>query len=77
MNRNELATYLATGICGRDINEIIVHCTATKPNVRADVATIDGWHRGSGIRPARGAADITAATILSLRRTAPMSVADC
>ena len=61
MNRNELATYLATGICGRDINDIIVHCTATKPNIKADVATIDGWHVAlSG----RMVAVTTAATIL-------------
>lgn len=49
-NRNELAIYLATGFCGREINEIVVHCTATKPAVKADVATIDGWHKARGFK---------------------------
>ena len=54
MNKIELSKYLATGFCGRDINEIIVHCTATKPNVRADVATIDGWHKARGFARQKG-----------------------
>lgn len=48
MNRKELGTYIATGWCTREIREVIVHCTATRPEVKADVEAIDGWHKARG-----------------------------
>lgn len=54
MDRNELGKYIATGNCGREIKEIIVHCTATRPGVRADVAAIDQWHKARGFKMQKG-----------------------
>ena len=32
----------------RKINSIVVHCSATRPNVEASVKTIDKWHKKRG-----------------------------
>ena len=32
----------------RKINEIIVHCSATREGQEIDAATIDGWHKARG-----------------------------
>ena len=32
----------------REITEIIIHCSATKPRQKVDASTIDRWHRQRG-----------------------------
>ena len=34
----------------RRIDEIIIHCTATRPGQKADVATITRWHKARGFK---------------------------
>nr|DAV88693.1 MAG TPA: endodeoxyribonuclease I [Caudoviricetes sp.] len=45
MSREELANYIKTAQCGRQIKYLIVHCTATRANVVANVRVIDEWHK--------------------------------
>ena len=44
------ATWRALGVTQRSINEIIVHCTATKEGQDVTTSQIDAWHRQRGFR---------------------------
>lgn len=48
MNRKELEAYIKTQPCNRNIKYLIVHCSATRPGVVADVEAIDKWHKARG-----------------------------
>lgn len=53
MDRRQLEIYIEVEKCLRLIKYIIVHCSATGPNVVADVQAIDRWHKARGFRQQR------------------------
>lgn len=56
MRREEktgLETYLSGHKCARTINGFVVHCSATKPGQKVNVAVIDKWHSKRGFRVQR------------------------
>lgn len=50
MNRIEITAYIAKQTKTRRIDGFVVHCTATKPSVNANVAQIDIWHKNRGFK---------------------------
>jgi N-acetyl-anhydromuramyl-L-alanine amidase AmpD len=48
MNKQEILKYLKSYRVTRKITDIVIHCSATKPGVKADVETIDRWHKDRG-----------------------------
>ena len=44
------ATWRALGVTQRTIDEIIIHCTATKRGQNVTVSQIDQWHKQRGFR---------------------------
>lgn len=41
---------IANQPCSREISQLVVHCSATKPSLDVDAAMIDRWHRTKGWR---------------------------
>jgi N-acetylmuramoyl-L-alanine amidase len=48
INRFEVLDYLNKYPVRREITDIVVHCSATKPGQKVDVDVIDGWHKLRG-----------------------------
>lgn len=47
MTKQEVIQYLVPAV-DREITDIIVHCSATKPGIRVNVDVIDQWHKARG-----------------------------
>lgn len=50
MNRAETTTYIAKQAKARRIDGLVVHCTATKPHVKVDMAFLDRAHKQRGFK---------------------------
>ncbi len=50
MNQSEILNYLSGQKVSRNITGIVVHCTATKPNVKCDVDIINQMHAARGFK---------------------------
>ena len=58
INVKEILMYLATHRVTREINELTVHCSATKPGTEVNVDVIDVWHKARGFKKQPGSGHI-------------------
>lgn len=50
MNKNNISNYLKSQSINRDITDLVIHCSATKPGIPCNVDIIDGWHKARGFQ---------------------------